>query len=148
MIVIDSRERKFDHIKDYFEQNNIPYEIKKLDTGDYFNTENPTVIIDRKANLQEVLTNLIRGKSNRTRFTKECKRAFDDNVRFIVLVEGTNCKNVKDVSTWQSQYSRLSGRWLVNEMFTLTMAYKVEWMFCKKNQTAKKILELLGYDNG
>ena len=29
----------------------------------------------------------------------------------------------------------------------LTLTYSVEWMFCKKSETAKKILELLSYDS-
>lgn len=147
MIIVDTREKEWLHIQRYFEDKNIQYEIKKLDTGDYFNTDNPAVLIDRKANLQEVCSNLSKGKSNISRFTHECKRAFDENVRFIVLVEGTNCKTVSDVSSWKSKYSKHTGKWLSNEMFRLFCAYQVEWVFCRKNETPRKILELLGYDN-
>lgn len=143
MIIVDTREKQWGHIKSYFEQNNIPYEVKKLDTGDYASTDSPLVLIDRKANLQEVCTNLMKGKENRTRFVKECQRAFSDKVRFVVLVEGTNCKEVKDVLNWKSKYSKHTGRFLYDEMFRLFLAYGVEWQFCKKNETAKKILELL-----
>lgn len=146
MIVIDTREKKFEHIEHYFKQNGIQYEIRKLDTGDYFNTDNPSVVIDRKANLQEICTNLSNGKSNYSRFVRECRRAFDEHIRFVVLIEGTNYKEVKDIKNWQSKFSRHNGRWLSNEMFRLTMAYKVEWQFCKRNETAKKILEVLEHD--
>lgn len=146
MIIVDSRERKFDHIRDVFDKKGVPYEVRKLDVGDYFNTENPKVVIDRKANLQEICGNLSYGKNNRTRFAAECKRAFNQKIKFIVLIEGTNCRNTADVKSWHSRYSNHSGFWLCNEMFRLSMAYNVEWMFCKKNETAKKILELLEYD--
>ena len=64
-----------------------------------------------------------------------------------MLIEGTNCKSTKDVLTWQSKFSKHSGRWLNDKMFNLTLSYGVEWQFCKKNETAKKILEILGYDS-
>lgn len=147
MIIIDSREKHFDHISSYFDKQGVAYEVRKLDTGDYWNTENPTVLIDRKANLQEICSNLSSGKGNIDRFTAECKRAHEEKQRFIVLIEGTNAKSVRDLSGWKSRYSRHTGKWLVDKMFGLTVSYGVEWMFCKTNETAKVILELLNYDN-
>lgn len=146
MIVIDSREKKFDHIKSYFDKNGIEYEIKKLDVGDYMNTEHPNIIVDRKQNLDEVNNNLSRGKNNVSRFTKECRRAFEQKLEFIVLIEGNNYKSVEEVANWSSKYSAHTGRWIQKEMFRLFLAYNVRWMFCRKNETAKKILELLQYD--
>lgn len=146
MIVIDTREKKYAHIEEYFKKNNICYCKRKLSTGDYYNTENKTVLIDRKANLQEICQNLSYGKENRTRFWKECKRAFEHNVKFIVLIEGTSIQSVSELSKWKSKYSKHTGKWLASEMFNLSRAYNVEWQFCKKNETAKKILELLEYD--
>lgn len=143
MIIVDSREKKFNHIEEYFKAHNVPFEVKKLDTGDYFNTDNPSVVVDRKKDLQEICGNLSTGKENRTRFIKECKRAFDEHIRFVVLIEGTRYKDLNDIKEWRSKYSKHTGRWLVGEMFRLTMAYKVEWILCTKNQTAKKILEIL-----
>lgn len=151
MLIIDSREKKWEHIKEYLERNNIPYEVKKLDVGDYFNTEQPGIVIDRKANLQEVCTNLQRGKENISRFTKECKRAYEQKIEFVVLIEGSNCEKVSDVKDWKSKYSDHTGQWLYKEMFRLYLAYKVKWMFCKKNQTAKELIKLLkvgGKDGG
>lgn len=145
MIIVDTREQKWDHIKDYFDRNGIEYVIQKLDEGDYLNTDCPVVVIDRKANLQEIATNLSSGKGNIIRFVKECRRAQEKKMRFIVLIEGTNCQTVKDVATWQSKYTKQTGKWLTDKMFNLTVSYDVEWMFCKKNETARKILEVLEY---
>ena len=47
MIIIDSREKKFEHITAYFDKHGIPYEVRKLNTGDYYNTDNPSVVVDR-----------------------------------------------------------------------------------------------------
>ncbi len=148
MIIVDTREQKWDHIREYFDKNGIEYVIQKLNEGDYFNTEYPQVVIDRKANLQEICINLSGGKGNIIRFVNECKRAKDNKMRFIVLIEGTNCRKTSDLASWKSKYSKHTGKWLTDRMFSLTVSYDVEWMFCKKNQTAPKILELLGYEKG
>lgn len=147
MIIIDSREKKFDHIRNYFEKNNVPYEFPhKLDVGDYFNTENPNVVVDRKANLQEICMNLSKGESNIVRFSKECRRARQQGIRLVVLIEGTSIKNVSELQGWKSKYSKHTGKFLKDKMFEMTVAYNVEWVFCKKNETAKRILEILGYE--
>lgn len=144
MIIVDTREQKWDHIRAYFDKNGIEYVVQKLNEGDYFNTEYPHVVIDRKANLQEICGNLSGGKENIVRFVNECKRARDNKLRFIVLIEGTSCRCMSDLATWKSKYSRHTGKWLTDKMFSLTVTYDVEWMFCRKNETAKKILDLLG----
>lgn len=147
MIIVDSREKKWDHIRKYFEANGIEFEIKKLDAGDYFSTDQGDVVVDRKQNLQELCGNLSKGNGNIIRFTNECKRAKEQGIRLVVLIEGTNCQTVKDVSGWKSKYTKHSGKWLTDKMFNLTVSYNVEWQFCKKNETAAKILEILKYDS-
>lgn len=146
MLIVDTREQKWNHIKTYFDANNIQYEEHKLDAGDYMNTDKPEIVIDRKANLQEVCSNLQSGKENIHRFINECRRARKADLRFIVLVEGNNCKTLADVKLWQSKYSKHTGQWLYREMLNLFYSYKVEWVFCRKNETAKTILRLLEYD--
>lgn len=147
MIVVDSREQKWEHIQSYFDEHGIAYVFpQKLDTGDYVNTECPDVIVDRKANLQEICGNLSSGKGNIIRFTNECKRAKAEHKRFIVLIEGTNCKSVDDLVGWKSKYSKHTGKWLQQKMFEMSIAYGVEWQFCTKKVTAKKILEILNYE--
>lgn len=148
MIIVDSREKKWDHIRKYFEANGIEFEIKKLDAGDYFSTDQGDVVVDRKQNLQELCGNLSKGNGNIIRFTNECRRAKEQGIRLVVLIEGTNCQTVKDVSGWKSKYTKHSGKWLTDKMFNLTVSYDVEWQFCKKNETATKILEILKYDSG
>lgn len=146
MIIVDSREKKWEHIRDYFDRNGIPYDFPhKLDEGDYLNTENPSVVVDRKANLQEICGNLSKGNGNIVRFVKECKRAHDRHMRFVVLIEGTSVQNVRDLKGWKSEYGRFTGQWLAEKMFNLTVSYDVEWVFCKRNKTAEKILEIVGY---
>lgn len=146
MLIVDSREQKWSHIKEYLDRNNIQYEVKKLNVGDYMNTEHPNIVVDRKANLQEVCSNLQSGKENIHRFMKECRRAREKDVELVILVEGTNCKDISDVKLWKSKYTSHTGDWLARQMKTLIYAFNIKWMFCKKNETARKILELLHYD--
>lgn len=142
MYIFDTRERKNDHIIKYFQRHEIPFEIKKLDTGDYWNTENPTVVIDRKRNLGELLGNLKSPDSNR--FWKEVRRAYKDKIKFIVLCEhGGNIKTLADVANWASAYSKVSGKQLQEEMYRVGIAYNVEWIFCDKRSTARIIYERL-----
>ena len=152
MLIIDSREKQWEHIKDYLERNNIPYQVTKLDVGDYMNTEHPNIVIDRKANLQEVCSNLQSGKENIHRFMKECRRARDNKIELVVLIEGTKYKDLTDAKLWKSKYTQHTGDWLVRQMKALIYAFDIQWKFCKRNETAKKILEILHYegveDNG
>ena len=142
MIISDSRERKNSHILDYFQRHNIEYEIKKLDTADYWNSENPNVLVDRKRNLNEVAQNLCSQDSSR--FWRELRRAHSEKKKLIVLVEhGPNVKSLQDVSTWKSKYSTITGSRLQSEMYRIAIAYGVQWEFCSKKSTGKRIVELL-----
>lgn len=145
MIFIDSREKKFDHIVADFQKRAIFYYVKKLNVGDYMSSNMPNVSIDRKANLDEIASNLSSGKGNYHRFLNEVKRAKSEGVRLIVLIEGTNCKTLEDVKAWHSKYSNIDGGWLFKQMQNLTFAYQVEWRFCRKCDTGRIIAELLKY---
>lgn len=142
MIICDTRERKNQHILDYFDRHNIEYEIRKLDTADYWNDENPNVLIDRKQNLNEVAQNLCSVDSSR--FWREIRRSYSEKKKMIILVEhGSNIKSLADVSSWQSKYSRISGSRLQQEMYRIGISYNITWEFCSKRSTGKRIMELL-----
>lgn len=143
MLIVDTREKRWKHIEEYLYCHNIEYKIQKLDIGDYMLAENPRISIDRKANLDEISSNLMSGQGNYHRFLKEVKRAKFEGVKLIILIEGTNCKCLDDVKLWRSKYSNITGGWLFRQMKNLSYGYGVEFRFCRKNQTAKTILNLL-----
>ena len=58
MYIFDSRERKNDHIKAYFDRHGIAYRVEKLDVGDYM-VDGGFVSVDRKQNLSELAKNLM-----------------------------------------------------------------------------------------
>ena len=116
--------------------------MKKLDTADYWNSENPNVLVDRKKDLSECATNMCSPDSSR--FWKEIRRAHFEKKKLIILVEhGGNIKSLQDVSTWKSKYSTITGSRLQSEMYRIAIAYGVQWEFCSKKSTGKRIVELL-----
>lgn len=145
MIIVDSREKKWAHIQNYLERHSIPYTVRKLDVGDYALEDHPELVIDRKRDLNELAVNLCSKDS--WRFWRELRRAHDNNIKVIFLIEEKGCESVKDVLDWKSEYARVSGKNLYNEMFRATCAYGTEWKFCSKSKTPAVILELLNYDN-
>ncbi|MBQ1532685.1 MAG: ERCC4 domain-containing protein [Solobacterium sp.] len=142
MIICDTRERKNQHILDYFEQRRIPYTVRKLDTGDYMDTANSSLTIDRKQNLDELCGNLF--SPDKSRFWREVRRAKADKIRMIVLIEqGGQIKCLKDVPKWRSRYKKVTGYQLYNEICRCHIAYGVEFWFCDRRQTGKRIAEIL-----
>ena len=66
-IIVDTREKKNDHILKVFDKNNIKYEKRALKTGDYaiqYKDKVLDLVIERKANIDELLQNLIEKSNN------------------------------------------------------------------------------------
>lgn len=143
MYIFDTREKKNAHIKAYFDENSIPYTVKKLDVGDYCIEDKPNVAIDRKKDLSELCTNLM-NRDDHARFWREVRRARDTGVKLIVLCEhGGKIKDIKSVAQWNSKYNGVSGRALMDEIYRVHIAYGVEFLFCSKRCTARRIVEIL-----
>ena len=121
----------------------IEYTVAKLDTGDYM-IPGGSVTVDRKASLEELAGNLC---SKSHRFWREVRRSHDTGLKLIVLVENGRYHGIEDVKAWKSAYSRVSGRYLANEMARVAIAYGVEFLFCNKKSTGKRIAEILDYDH-
>lgn len=146
-VIIDSREKKCDHIKAYFEKHGIEYEIKKLDVGDYQIEGNSQISVDRKQNLSEISKNLMNAKDH-SRFWKEVRRSRDQDVNLFVLIEhGGQIKSIEDVAKWTDKYSGVNGRRLADEIYRVHISYGVEFLFCDKRSTGRRIVELLGVKN-
>lgn len=142
MYIFDSREKKNDHVKAYFDKHGIAYKVEKLDVGDYM-VEGGKVSVDRKQNLSELATNLM-NRADKARFWREVRRAREQGIKLIVLCEhGGKIKKIEDVAGWSSPYSPVSGRALMGEIYKCHISYGVEFLFCDKRSTARRILELL-----
>ena len=139
----------------------------KLYVGDVALLNDMTVCIDLKQGLQECYSNIIQ---QHDRFVRECRRAQEANIRLIILCQEPGIGSVQDVAAWNnprvvkwqklrdahrngkrmkeplSPYPPVSSERLSKAMQTISDRYGVEWRFCDKSETAKKICELLGLE--
>lgn len=139
----------------------------KLYVGDVARLDDMTVSIDLKQGLQECYWNIIQ---QHRRFVAECKRAQEAGIRLIILCQESGIGSVQDVANWQNPrllkwmklrdahragkrmkeqlapYPPVSSERLSKAMQTISERYGVEWRFCDKSETAKKICELLGLE--
>lgn len=142
MYIFDTREKKNDHIKAYFDRHGIAYRVEKLDVGDYM-ISGGKVSVDRKQNLSELATNLM-NRADKSRFLREVRRAREHGIELIVLCEhGGKVKTIKDVAGWISPYSPVSGRALMDEIYKCHISYGVEFLFCSKRSTGRIIHDIL-----
>ena len=138
---IDSREKKNEHILRYFDRHGIDYEIRKLDIGDYM-LDGGAISIDTKRSVDELASNML-NRNDHARFLREAKRAADSGVKLIVLLETSKFKSIPDLATWRSKYSGITGRALMDAIYKTHISYGVEFLFCPKISTGRRIIELL-----
>lgn len=144
-ILVDTREKRYDHVTNYFDSVGISWQRQKLDVGDYFNLDNPMVVIDRKFGLQEVAKNVCQ---EHARFVRELERAKASGVKLIVLVEERGIHCLEDTRMWFNfrlikNPRAISGKGLYKIMKTMSDKYEFEWQFTTHGQCGKRIAELL-----
>lgn len=148
VVLIDSREHQhaIKNIKAEFDKQNVKHFSSKLFVGDYMSLDNPRLVIDRKQNLSEVYGNIFHAHD---RFKAELVRAKEAGIHLIILVEhSAQVKSLEDVVWWNNPRARenpkvAKSETLYKAMRTMSERYDCEWMFCSKQQTGKRILELL-----
>ena len=147
-IQIDTREKQRAIVKvlDEFDRQGVKHVSSKLYVGDYMSFDNPRLIIDRKQNLFEVCNNVCQ---QHDRFISEIKKANDIGIKLIILVEhGGKVKSLDDVAEWNNPRLNtsplaVSGQRLHKILSTIQKNYNVEFLFCDKRNTGKRIIELL-----
>ena len=164
IIQIDSREKAkaIQKIIAEFDRQGIKHPVSKLMVGDYMNYDNPRVIVDRKQNLTEVCAKVCQ---DHDRFRRELVLAKENGIQLIILCEhGKDIKSLEDVIFWKNPRSekrkKIDGKWqtvhtnamkgdvLYKILTTLQEKYGVRFEFCDKDETGKKIVEILGGING
>lgn len=147
-IQIDTREKQKAVVKilKEFDRQGVKHVSSKLYVGDYMSFDNPRLIIDRKQNLFEVCNNVCQ---QHDRFIAEIKKANDIGIKLIFLVEhGGKIKTLDDVAEWNNPRLKtsplaISGQRLHKILSTISKNYNVEFLFCDKRNTGKRIIELL-----
>lgn len=141
MLICDSKEKKNEHILRYFDRHGIDYEIRKLDVGDYM-FEGGTISVDTKRSVDELASNML-NRNDHARFLREAKRAADSGIKLIVLLETSKYKAIPDLREWRSKYSGITGHALMDAIYKTHISYGVEFLFCPKISTGRRIIELL-----
>lgn len=148
-IFVDTREKPqaIGKILKQFEESGIEVIRSKLYVGDYQNLDNGRLVIDRKQNLQELCGNVCQ---QHERFVNELYRAKEHGIKIIILCEHSpSIKCLEDVQGWVNPRLRTSPKAMTGEklykiLSTLTQRYNVDFEFCGKHETGKRIIELLG----
>lgn len=167
-IQVDTREHKseWERISKQFDELEIKYFRSKLFVGDYQSLDNPRLVIDRKKDLQELCGNVCQ---QHERFKAELVRAIQSGIKIVILCEhGEEIKTMEDVYFWQNPRKHrviwktvdgkriktvisekaVDGNQLYKSLCTIRDRYNVDFVFCMKHETGKKIVEILGDDSG
>jgi ribosome-associated protein len=147
-IIEDTRQQAGKHeLKHkYFEQHDIKVVRSKLPFGDYANIKDLSVIIDTKANIQEVISNVTQ---QHKRFIAECDAAADAEIKLIFLVENLdNIRQISDLFCWWNPRLRFSpkattGKTLAKILHGIEVRHGVKFIFCHPLDAGQKIIELL-----
>lgn len=163
VIQIDSREHKkeYERITKQFDNEGVKYFRSKLYCGDYQSLDNAKLCIDRKKDLQELCGNVCQ---QHERFKNELIRAREAGIQLIILCEhGEDIKTIGDVFFWENPRKHqirwktvngkkiktvisekaVDGYQLYKSLCTIRDRYGVRFEFCTKDETGKKIMELL-----
>lgn len=159
LIFIDSREkqRAIRNIVNEFQKQGVKFVTNKLYVGDYQSAENPRIVVDRKQNLNEICQNVCQ---DHDRFRRELTRAQDAGIKIVILIEhGKDITCLEDIIFWENPRGtvrkKVNGKWqtiktkattgetLYKILTTLQEKYGCEFQFCTKEETGRKIVELL-----
>lgn len=136
VILIDTRERRAEHITNYFDDKKVKYEIKKLDHADFSfyvpkNTElgiqrdmyfTDIISIERKGSLEELSGNFTK---DRTRIESEFLRA---KGKLVLLIENATYENIV-LGQYKTEYKPLS---FIATLKTFEARYGIETNFIRK----------------
>ena len=152
VIIVDTREkpRAIRKILEEFDRQGIGVVRRALNFADYADPARlPGIVIDRKQNLLEVAFNVVQGRPRLVREIERCNRA---GCRLVFLVEhGGQVRSLEDVIRWKNPRLRespmaVSGERLFRMMKAMENYYGIEWQFCNKQSTGRRILQILGGD--
>lgn len=147
MIIVDTREKENRHIIDFFKRYKIPYMITKLDYGDYFNTENINVVVERKFSIGEIAHNIC--SSDHERFIREIERCNAEKLKMYIVITST-IEDLEALEKWnatptenEKNHTKVKGSTLAKAIRTIQQKYGVEFRFVKKSLVAWAIYNIL-----
>lgn len=154
VILVDSREKRNEHILTYFDRQKIPYKTSKLEYGDYsfylpkeaagediyFHND---IVIERKATLEELSGNLAQ---KRQQFETEFLKAGNDGCKVYLVIEApggySDIINHKyktefnptaymaSLKTWESRFN--ANVQFINKQYAGFYIYSTFSYFCRE----------------
>lgn len=162
-VQVDTREhtKEWERIKGQFDALGVQYFRSKMYVADYMSLDNPRLVIDRKKDLQEICGNVCQ---QHERFKAELLRAKEQRIKLVILCEhGADIKSLEDVYFWQNprkyqirwktvngkrvkdviSAKAVDGNQLYKSLCTIRDRYNVDFVFCQKEETGQKIIDIL-----
>lgn len=139
IIIVDTREKKWNHIQEYFDKNHIKYKVEKLDVGDYsFILPNypelkldKMFLIEKKNSLDELAGNFTKG---RERFKREFGR-MKPNQKIHLVLENFTWRKLLNGS-YRSGFSP-------NAYKSSLIAWSIKYDFCVWNVVTQDSGEII-----
>ena len=89
--------------------------------------------------LLELSNDLYRDK---VAFNKKYKKCLDNGIELYVLVE-QEITSLNDILSWSSPHSKISGKMLYDMIDRVRKSYGVKFVFCRKENVAQTIINIL-----
>lgn len=149
VILVDKREKDNEHIISYFEVNNIKYEMKSLEVGDYsfylpkgnfYNQDlyfQDSIVVERKNSLEELSGNF----SERTRLENELSLAYDLKAKVYLLIEKGTLEDIEK-GNYKTDYNKNA---YFGSFMTFMDRYNLTPLFIQKELSGKIIYNTFKY---
>jgi ribosome-associated protein len=157
VILTDSRQQKEEHILKEFDKQGILHIRTGLPSADYMALRyddakgmylDYSVLIDTKKDIEEIAGNLCNTQSHE-RVKREIFKGQEFGAKeFIFLINSGKVKTIEDLQNWSSKRTRVKGSTLIKVFKTMKERYNVRFILVPKKDMGKKIIELLGVENG
>lgn len=143
VVEMDTRNKIDNYITDYFDKHGIKYIRTKLYAGDVKLLNSTKVIIDLKANVEEIAHNICNAKEH-ARILRELAKAKEIGCKkFIFMIKDKKVKCKDDLINWTSKNTKIKGSTLYKAMCTMNKKYGCLFMFVSKENAPKYVLKLL-----
>lgn len=145
VILVDTREKKNQHILDFFDKNGIKWKSKKLDFADYgvefpeeYRHLDNCVVVEKKNGIDEINGNFT---TKREQFHAEFKRANAAGSRIHLVIENATWKKIVN----GSYRSKIYPASVVASILTFNAMYDASVWFVGKDESPILIYRLLWY---
>lgn len=142
-VICDTREVVNNHITSWLDKNNISHQSRALETGDYSvmlgdTTFEDEVVVERKANLDEIAGNFTTG---RDRFEREMIRAKAGGIKVFLIVENASWTDI----FLHNYRSELKPQSFAATLLSWQARFNLTIIFCKPSETAQILYSTLYY---